>query len=194
MYRLDLKLSANTLIEICSVPISNVIEHIATFEDKLLVFCDETKDDSRETETHCFDVNSRIWTRLNSLEGPAKNLITFRHEEVTYVLQTTGDLWRMVSKGSGLIDFKLVKKLWDFHFDLHGAIAFKDELYLVGDEDLAKEKGENWPQHPELFKNIKVFGHRGNISNFEPCILPRAALAESSPDTTWVKLDIGVPK
>ncbi|CAL1532007.1 unnamed protein product [Lymnaea stagnalis] len=193
MYRLDLKFSATTLTEVCSVPISNVIEHIATFEDKLLVFCDETSTDSVETVTHCYDVNSRIWTRLNSLEGPAKNLITFRHEEVTYVLQTTGDLWRMVSKGFGLIDFKLVKKLWDFHFDLHGAVTFKDELYLVGDHALVKEKETNWPQHRELYKKIHVFGQKSNSSNFEACVMPVVALLKSPPGTTWVKLDIVVP-
>ncbi|XP_059170044.1 kelch-like protein 38 [Physella acuta] len=66
------------------------VQHAMFFENLILFFCSETHNGIDETAVQKFDISSKVWTRLDNLDGPAEQIISFRNDENNYILQKNG--------------------------------------------------------------------------------------------------------
>ncbi|CAL1533988.1 unnamed protein product [Lymnaea stagnalis] len=130
--RFDVTSKAMTSLK--SLPNKSVIEHATKFEKKILMFVSQTTEGADETVIHCYDTVQDEWTRLNTLQGPTIKLTTFKDDQHTYVLQTNGDVWKVVKPQSDVVDFEYVTKLWGCDWTVHGAVTYLDTLYIYGDQ------------------------------------------------------------
>uniref|UniRef100_A0A2C9KJ40 BTB domain-containing protein n=1 Tax=Biomphalaria glabrata TaxID=6526 RepID=A0A2C9KJ40_BIOGL len=123
------------------------ISYVMSHEHLILVFylCLESGVD---TAIECFDTKQNSWRRLNNLEGPVKDIVSLKDDHATYLLQTSGDLWKLVQPQSNFVDFEHVVKLWSCDWPLHGAVTFLDDLYIYGVKD------DNFSNDPKLRKSV----------------------------------------
>uniref|UniRef100_A0A2C9JSZ5 BTB domain-containing protein n=1 Tax=Biomphalaria glabrata TaxID=6526 RepID=A0A2C9JSZ5_BIOGL len=129
--------ASETLVSSPSVPADPTIKddqpisHVTNYEHMILVFSSVSGKDV-ETVVQCYDTSQNIWTRLNNLEGPAKGMTSFKDDHFTYILQSNGDLWKIVKPQSDSLEFEYVSYLWSIDWSLSGAITFFDKLYICG--------------------------------------------------------------
>ncbi|CAL1541698.1 unnamed protein product [Lymnaea stagnalis] len=118
----------NCLLEdFISFPKQNKIEHVCSFDFFILAFCSEEID---ETAVHCLDTRSQTWTRLDSLEGSANNMHSFREEKQLYILQANGNLWEINIEEMNGVHLKLVEVLWQGTSKVFGVIYIDERLCL----------------------------------------------------------------
>ncbi|XP_059170913.1 uncharacterized protein LOC131952320 [Physella acuta] len=166
-------------------PFQNKIDHVASYRNTFLVFLTESiTENILETAVYSFDLISKTWTRLNNLEGSAENMTVFSAEENTYILQNNGDLWRIITTPNNKPDFVFLSKLWDFKYQIYGAITYKGELFIVGEDLQVKPADKNWPEKTEQFTKIHVHGKVGVFSRFVPCIVRKSLLLKGSASTS----------
>ncbi|XP_059158685.1 kelch-like protein 26 [Physella acuta] len=149
------------------------VKHATVFANFLLLFCTETHNRVEGTAVHQFDLSSNVWTKLDPLDGPAEQLISFKNDKHSYILQTNGSLWVM-SQPIPLngIDFKCICKLWNCDKKLHGALTYNDKLIIFGNDPLNDPKGANkLVTVPGHVGKIKHWGHAFKSSNFVPVTL-----------------------
>ncbi|KAK6963064.1 kelch-like protein 40 [Biomphalaria glabrata] len=109
-----------------TVPITHVTNY------KYLIFAFYIlESEGEKTAVDCFNTLQNTWISLDVLDGPATGMISFKHKLSTYLLQTNGNLW-MVESNSENVEFKYLAKLWSCDWPLHGAVTFRDELYIYG--------------------------------------------------------------
>ncbi|CAL1548630.1 unnamed protein product, partial [Lymnaea stagnalis] len=145
------------------------------YDNILLVFCSEAVNSVEETAVHCLDLTTKIWTRLAHLDGPAKHLISFQDGENNYIIQRNGNVWRFVDAQDKLVSFHFIGKLWTADRILYGAVLFKNQLTLLGDNP------KDYPNDAIFVLNdfpysIKLRGLSGTCSNFLPVILVKRGL------------------
>ncbi|CAL1539784.1 unnamed protein product, partial [Lymnaea stagnalis] len=120
------------LEDLICFPTQDKIEHICSFDVFILAFCSELVKYEDETAVHCLDTMSQTWTRLDNLEGSAKNMVSFRKEKHLYILQRSGNLWEICSDGCKSINLKLMVVLWNGNHNVNGAICYNDALFIHG--------------------------------------------------------------
>ncbi|XP_059164120.1 kelch-like protein 41 [Physella acuta] len=75
------------------------IQHVMTVEHFILVFESVAQNGLDETAVHLLDINSNVWTRLNNIDGPATQIISFNNDQNIYILQTNGTSKNEVFEG-----------------------------------------------------------------------------------------------
>ncbi|KAK0048933.1 kelch-like protein 28 [Biomphalaria pfeifferi] len=90
-----------------TIKVDQPISHVTNYEHMILVFSSVSGKDV-ETVVQCYDTSQNIWTRLNNLEGPAKGMTSFRDDHFIYILQSNGDLWKIVKPQSDSLEFEYV--------------------------------------------------------------------------------------
>ncbi|XP_059175104.1 uncharacterized protein LOC131955137 [Physella acuta] len=139
--------------------------HSMVIEDILLLFCSKITKGIDETVVYAMDFSSKMWTRLNTLDGPAEQLISFRNDQHNYVLQRNGILWLIVNTSSSWnVQFKFLAKLWQFEKNLCGAFTYESKLIIMKNRVYKKCK-KHIPDH---FETISYWGKYGISSNFVP--------------------------
>uniref|UniRef100_A0A2C9KGY9 BTB domain-containing protein n=1 Tax=Biomphalaria glabrata TaxID=6526 RepID=A0A2C9KGY9_BIOGL len=142
-------------VQLAKFPNDQPACHVTNYEHKILVFSSVSGKGVDETVVHCYHMLQNIWTRLNNLEGPAKGMTSFKDDHFTYILQSSGDLWRMVEPQSDLLEFEHVVKLWSCDWPVHGAVTFIDELYIYGVKSEARKEDSHLRKCiPGVFRQI----------------------------------------
>ncbi|CAL1539778.1 unnamed protein product [Lymnaea stagnalis] len=164
----------NCLFEdLISFPVKDKIEHVSQCEFFILAFCSEVID---ETAVHCLDTRSQTWTRLESLDGSAKNMHSFRKEKQLYSLQANGNLWEINSDEINGVHFKLVDILWQGISNMYGVIYINEHLcfsFGKGFEDDAAYSASS-----KLFDKIRKICCTTDdppLSNIVPAVLKTIA-------------------
>ncbi|KAK0048934.1 kelch-like protein 40a isoform X2 [Biomphalaria pfeifferi] len=124
------------------------ISYVMSHEHLILVFYSCSDNGVDETAIDCFDTRQNSWRRLNNLEGSFKDTVSLKDDHSTYLLQSSGELWKLVQPQSNVVDFEHVVKLWSCNWPLHGAVTFMDDLYIYGVKD------DNFSNDPKLRKSV----------------------------------------
>ncbi|KAK6963049.1 kelch-like protein 28 [Biomphalaria glabrata] len=101
-----------SLLRLDDLPDDQPICHVTCYNQCILLFHSVTKEGVDETVVQCYNTAQNIWTRLNNLEGPANGMTSFKDDHFTYILQSSGDIWKMVKPQSDVLDFEYAGKLW----------------------------------------------------------------------------------
>ncbi|CAL1539781.1 unnamed protein product, partial [Lymnaea stagnalis] len=125
--RFDPRFGNCILENLINFPSQDKIEHICSFDFFLLAFCFEIIQGVDKTALHCLDTRSQTWTRLDCLEGSAKNMHSFRKEKQLYILQANGNLWEVNRDEINGLHLKLVEVLWQGTSNMFG-VTYIDEL------------------------------------------------------------------
>ncbi|KAK6963047.1 kelch-like protein 40a isoform X2, partial [Biomphalaria glabrata] len=136
-WRLDPAMRTHVQME--NYPDDDPICHLTNYEQMILVFSSAPKKGIDETVIHCYDTTQNIWTRLNNLEGPADGMTSFKDNYFTYILQSSGDMWKMVKPQLDVVDFEHVGKLWSCDWPVQGAVTFMNDLYIYGVKSEARK-------------------------------------------------------
>ncbi|XP_059164136.1 uncharacterized protein LOC131947074 [Physella acuta] len=182
MYNIKPKQRTPKLIKFSDAPAKVNVKHAMSLANYILIFCSVTQNGVDETAVYTLDVHTKVWTRLDNLEGPAEQLISFRNDRNNYILQTNGSLWMIEYKHSlKTVNFKYIVKLWNFDKKLYGALTYRDKLLIFGNNPTKDPKNEkilyNVSDH---FLTVRHWGSDDNCSNFIPVTLPNRSLL---PDT-----------
>ncbi|KAI8770738.1 kelch protein 28 [Biomphalaria glabrata] len=161
------------------LPDDQPICHVTCYENFILGMISNSVEGVDETQVYCYDTLQDTWSRLNNLEGPAKGMTSFKDDQSTYLLQSNGDVWKIVKSQSDVVDFEHVVKLWSCDWPLHGAVTFMDKLYIYG---VKSETREDDPQLRTFLKGwfkkiIHMESESTDSSTFIPIILSRKCLA-----------------
>ncbi|XP_059164665.1 uncharacterized protein LOC131947464 [Physella acuta] len=157
------------------------VTHVIALEYCILLFCSETQNGLEETAVHTFDILSKVWTRLDNLDGPAEHLISFKNGTHNYILQANGSLCLVLYlHDSRKIEFEQIANLWTWKTVLHGAFTYKKKLIIVGYQSQINPDGEQKLEVPNHFKLIKHWQFFCTRSNVAPLIIPTASLRENS--------------
>ncbi|XP_059175091.1 uncharacterized protein LOC131955131 [Physella acuta] len=170
IYNINPKDRNPSLDKLTQFPENIDVKHASIVENFLLLFCSEMENGNDETAIHKMDFSSQVWTKINNLEGPAEQLISFRNDNFNYILQTNGSLW-LVPKASnnGNIEFTFLAKLWNFQKSLYGALTFYKKLIIMDDKSQGGPPDESCRQDvPGHFDSISFWGRFGIRSNFVP--------------------------
>ncbi|XP_059170047.1 kelch-like protein 41 [Physella acuta] len=124
IYRINPKCNPTNMISFTDLPAACFAMNVMSYQMYLLFF-----NGFDETEIHMLDIQAKSWTRLDNLDGPAKEIISFRNDENHFVLQTNGNLWTL-KETSENIRFTRVAKLWNFDNVLYGAIFYREKLVI----------------------------------------------------------------
>ncbi|XP_059158704.1 kelch-like protein 41 [Physella acuta] len=166
-------------IKMCTQFSMNVeVKHMTVFENSLLLFCSETHNQIDETAIHKFDLLSKVWMKLENLDGPAEQVISFRNDKYSFILQTNGCLWVILHAASSQsIGRKFVSKLWNCQKKLHGALVYNDKLIVFGNGSSRDPPDANRRESvPGYIETIKHWGHEATCSNFVPVTLLKSCL------------------
>ncbi|XP_059175116.1 uncharacterized protein LOC131955143 [Physella acuta] len=178
IYRIDPKHVDVNFVKFTEIPEGAVVTHVMSYQIYLLIFCNETVNGVEETAVHVLELPAKSWTRLDNLNGPAKNIISFRNDDNHFVLQTNGNLWAL-NQTDGLFTFNHLTTLWtlDHVIPLYGAVIYGEKLVILyynpdeADYTLLK-KVDN------MFSSIRYWYTDKPCSNFIPAVLPKSYLHE----------------
>ncbi|KAI8770724.1 kelch protein 40a isoform X2 [Biomphalaria glabrata] len=164
--------------QMANYPDDDPISHLTNYEQMILVFSSAPKKGIDETVIHCYDTKQNIWTRLNNLEGPADGMTSFKDDHFTYILQSSGDLWKMVKPQSDVVDFEHVGKLWSCDWPVQGAVTFMNDLYIYGVKSEARKDDPHLRKClPGVFRQIIYMeSNSTELSTFLPIVLRRSDL------------------
>uniref|UniRef100_A0A2C9M594 BTB domain-containing protein n=1 Tax=Biomphalaria glabrata TaxID=6526 RepID=A0A2C9M594_BIOGL len=131
---LRLEPTSKNVVRKTDLPNDHSIGHVTFYENLILLMVSDSVEGVDETQVHCYDTLQDSWSRLNNLEGPAKGMTSFKDDQSTYLLQSNGNVWKIVRPQSNILDFEFehVVKLWSCDWPLHGAVTFMDKLYIYG--------------------------------------------------------------
>ncbi|XP_055868518.1 kelch-like protein diablo [Biomphalaria glabrata] len=152
------------------------IYHVTSHKHFLLAFF--IKDSPKKiTAVACFNVSQNTWVKLQNIKGPAQGMISFKQRLSTFLLQTNGNLWRVGSKSND-VKIKKVTKLWSCDWSPHGAVTFRDELYIYGVKSEALEQdSQKQCSLGGIFNQIVYMESGGTASStFIPLTLSRQCL------------------
>ncbi|KAI8780242.1 kelch-like protein 40a isoform X2 [Biomphalaria glabrata] len=127
------------------------IWYLMSHEHMILLFYSCLADDLKKTAIECFDTKENTWKRLNNLDGPVTDIVSFKDDHSTYLLQSSGDLWKLIQPQSNIVNFEHVVKLWNCNWPLHGAVTFMDDLYIYG------VKSDNFLNDTKRIKSVNGF-------------------------------------
>ncbi|XP_059175118.1 uncharacterized protein LOC131955145 [Physella acuta] len=95
LYNVNPKKRKPNLEKITDFPSTMVdVNHAMILENFLLLFCSESVNGVEQIAVHKFEILSKVWTRLDNLDGPAEQLISFKNDKHNYILHTNGSLWQ----------------------------------------------------------------------------------------------------
>uniref|UniRef100_A0A2C9KLP6 BTB domain-containing protein n=1 Tax=Biomphalaria glabrata TaxID=6526 RepID=A0A2C9KLP6_BIOGL len=72
------------------------IWYLMSHEHLILLFYSCLADDLKKTAIECFDTKENTWKRLNNLDGSVTDIVSFKDDHSTYLLQSSGDLWKLI--------------------------------------------------------------------------------------------------
>ncbi|KAI8770743.1 kelch protein 40 [Biomphalaria glabrata] len=160
------------------LPDTASIHHVTNYEQFILVFY-VLADVEDTTAVDCFDIFKNTWERLEDLNGPATGMISFKDKYSTYLIQTNGNLW-MVEPQSNDVEFKYLAKLWSCDWSLHGAVTFRDVLYIYGvKSETLKEDFQKQTSLEGIFSQIVYMESEDTASSpFIPLTLSRQCICQ----------------
>ncbi|CAL1542809.1 unnamed protein product [Lymnaea stagnalis] len=127
----------------------------------IVVFGGET-DGSPSTTVQSFNTQTMSASfYLDNMSGSPRNMVSFKHGDITYILQETGALWKLVSCDNTILNIEFRNMLWADPFKLMGGIIFNEELLILGDGIDPLMHREWDTTHFEHFKRIKVIERQG---------------------------------
>ncbi|XP_059170034.1 kelch-like protein 18 [Physella acuta] len=176
IYRMNPKKETKQLEKFLEFPENIVITHAMFLQNDLLLFGSDIQNRVDKTIVYELKISSKVFTRLDNLDGPAKHLISFKNDNDNYILQANGSLWIVLySSHIGGTEFKSLAKLWNFTKTLYGALTFQRKLIIFGNNPNKDPLGEKkLNEIPDHFKCIRHVGtDEGNVSNFIPITIPR---------------------
>ncbi|XP_059170026.1 uncharacterized protein LOC131951685 [Physella acuta] len=158
------------MVKFTDLPAACFATHVMSYHMYLLFF-----NGFKETEIHMLDLQDKRWTRLDNLDGPAKNIISFRNDDNHFVLQTNGNLWVLKETGEN-IRFTRVAKLWNLDQVLYGAVVYGDKLVIF------YKYLEHWPKDTfvhkldNVFHSVSYYKLSSPCSKLIPVVLPKSSL------------------
>ncbi|XP_059175134.1 uncharacterized protein LOC131955162 [Physella acuta] len=179
IYQFDPKSKPPIMIPFSTVPKGYVARQVMSYQIYLIFFCTEKVNRIETTAVHMLDLQEKSWTRLDNLNGPADNIISFRNDDNHFVLQTNGNLW-VLKKNDDIITFTRVAKLWRQELILYGAVVYGEKLVI------SYKNSENIPKDSfvytldNMFLTIMYWKIQSCGSNFIPCVLNKSYLSEYS--------------
>ncbi|XP_059170031.1 kelch-like protein 3 [Physella acuta] len=183
IYKINPKKNNDQTEYVTDFPALVDVKHAMVFENCFLLFCSEFLYGIKDTAVHKFDISSKAWTRLDNINGPADQLISFRNDNHHYILQNNGSM-RLIQNipHTGEIEFKFLDKIWNINMNVYGAITYRGKVMFLGNCQPNELPGEKClSQFPEHFEIIRFWGtDKNNCSNFVPVTFPRVYLNEIS--------------
>ncbi|XP_059175100.1 uncharacterized protein LOC131955134 [Physella acuta] len=180
IFNINPKKREPNLEKITDLPSNDVdVELAIILENFLLLFCTELVNGIEKTAVHKFEILSKVWTRLETLDGPAEQLISFKNDKHNYILQTNGSLWQVdYTSGTGSVEFKFLVKLWNFRKQLYGALTFQSKLIILGNSNRRDPpNGKKTYELPEHFTRISYWGNDSCKSSFVPITITKSGFS-----------------
>ncbi|KAK6963065.1 kelch-like protein 12 [Biomphalaria glabrata] len=166
------------LIRKTDLPCRGIIQHVTNHEQFILVFYKTTN--QNQAGVCYFDTSQNTWKGPVILNRSAQGMISFKNSNSTYLMQTNGNLWMVqsVESQSQDIKFKYWAKLWNCDWTLHGAVIFRDELYVYGVRSEAlKQDVQKQCSLSGIFNQIVYMESEDTVpSTFIPLTLSRQCL------------------
>ncbi|KAK6963063.1 kelch-like protein 40 [Biomphalaria glabrata] len=168
--------TAKTSIRKTNLPYTASISHVTNCDQFILVFF-IMAGEMDKAAVSCFDTSQNTWERLDDLNGPAIGMISFKESESTYLLLANGNLF-LIEILSNDVEFKYLAKLWNFDWPLHGAVIFRDELYIYGvKSDALKQDSQKQTSLNFNFNRIVYMESEDTVlSTFIPLTLNRQCI------------------
>ncbi|XP_059169115.1 kelch-like protein 9 [Physella acuta] len=133
IYRINPKEDLRNVDNFTELPAPLNISHTMGFEHFLLVFGSEAGTSIDETAVYQLDISSKVWTRLDNIEGPAEQLISFSTDKYQYILQTNGSISLVMNSSEReKVEFRYLVKLSNENIHIHGAFTYKSKLKFLG--------------------------------------------------------------
>ncbi|XP_059169527.1 uncharacterized protein LOC131951207 [Physella acuta] len=176
IYRMNPRSRMPVVVRYSQIPGELFVTHVMSYQIYLLFFCTETVNGVEETAVHMLDLHAKSWTRLDNLNGPAKNIISFRNDDNHFVLQTNGNLWTLHETLQGQIAFNYVANLWNFQMVLYGAVVYGKHLIIFSQSSKNEKEDEAVYSLEDNFSSIIYWESCEACSNFIPAVLPKTCL------------------
>ncbi|KAK0043858.1 kelch-like protein 31 isoform X2 [Biomphalaria pfeifferi] len=180
-------------IFVSDCPISEKVIHIQNFNQNLIFLTIQTEPHAKaafihnecifvshdahpDTELRVYSLQKQALVCIKKLPGPAENIVSFVDRGRTYLLQKNGHLWLVEYTGKREFDFKMVARLWNFFWNMYGAVCYNDELFLFG-EFLTESGKKEFAPLPGLCDNIVVVEH-DYYTQAVPMVVPRSTITQ----------------
>ncbi|XP_059170042.1 kelch repeat and BTB domain-containing protein 8-like [Physella acuta] len=175
VFRLNPKCKTTNVEKFTTLPVNSGVTHVMSYQIYLVYFCTETVNGINETAVHMLDLQEKSWTKLDNLNGPAKNIISFRNDDNHFVLQTNGNMWvlRVTSEN---IRFNYVAKLWSLDHDLYGAVVYGYKLHIFY-YNPERNTRDNFVCALDMFHSILYSEMSLACSTCIPVVLPKSCLS-----------------
>ncbi|BFZ02881.1 hypothetical protein BsWGS_05920 [Bradybaena similaris] len=147
---------------------------VTTLGNNIFVF-GNTSDNSSSISMQRFDTeNMTTYISLSGVLGSSKNMVAFKYEDSSFLLQETGALWKMAASDECNFSLQLQGTVWDFPLELSAATICNNEL-LVFVKSVNPQMPREWDTliYPE-FKHVKII-HR-EVSCVLNNVIPKALL------------------
>ncbi|KAK0048941.1 kelch-like protein 40 [Biomphalaria pfeifferi] len=168
--------TAKTSIRKTNLPYTSSICHLTNCDQFILVFYIMAGEKDKAAVS-CFDTSQNTWKRLDDLNSPAIGMISFKESDSTYLLLTNGNLF-LIEILSNDVEFKYLAKLWNCDWTLHGAVIFRDELYIYGVKSEALKQDSQKQTSLDFIVNKIVYMESEDtvLSTFIPLTLNRQCI------------------
>ncbi|XP_059171576.1 uncharacterized protein LOC131952766 [Physella acuta] len=150
IYRIFPKCGNPKVEEFTNLPDSTKVRHAISYRRMILIFSSVIVENEDKTAVHKLDILTKKLSTVEQLNGPAKYLISFSHDNNTFVLQKRGDLWTIQMK-NGKVTFQLLGQ-WQTPHKLHGALTLDDRL-IVSYPGIFKKPCEQLSVFPDMLKD-----------------------------------------
>ncbi|XP_059175107.1 uncharacterized protein LOC131955138 [Physella acuta] len=188
IYQFDPKSKPPIMIPFSTVPKGYVAKQVMSYQIYLIFFCTKKVNRIETTVVHMLDLQAKSWTKLDNLDGPADNIITFRNDDNHFVLQTNGNLWTL-NKNADNITFTCVAKLWRQELILYGAVVYGEKLIISYNNRESNPKDSFVYTLDNMFRTIRYWKIESCCSNFIPCVLNKSCLSEYSNQSDHLAYD-----
>ncbi|KAK6971070.1 kelch-like protein 31 isoform X2 [Biomphalaria glabrata] len=126
-----------------------------------------------DSELQVYTLDKQAIVCVKKIPGPAENIVSFVDKGITYVLQRDGTLSRLQCTGTRDFDLIRLTTIWNFVWNLRGAVCYLDELFLFG-ECLTDDEKREFSTLPGVFDKLVILDGDYN-TNAIAMTIPKSA-------------------
>ncbi|XP_059171720.1 kelch-like protein 28 [Physella acuta] len=173
IYSITKKNSIIKVEKFAKLPNTLSVKHATHYQKMILIFCSNKINQEEKTIVYQLDILTKKLTELEQLNGPAEQMISFSDDSNTYILQTNGEMWKILCSSKTMY-FENVGFLWSGEKELCGALVYKQTLIICYQSSTIDTRNKKFSI--DYFTKIVYWEMNGNCSNMVPAILRKSEL------------------